>query len=120
MLGVLLLALADIALFGLSGMIVWVAQVIWIPAVAAGVINGLGHSWGTRPYRLKEDACNIHILTWPVLNLILGLFTAGEEWHNHHHHSQSSARFSRHWWQADWGYWYLRVLSALGLARVST
>src|SRR5262249_6397535 len=42
----------------------------------------------------------------------------GEELHNNHHAFPSSARFSMRAWEFDIGWAYLRVLSALGLARI--
>ena len=45
-LGVSLLAVIDLALFGVLGGAVWALQMIWIPFWAAGVVNGLGHWWG--------------------------------------------------------------------------
>ncbi|MCI0463413.1 MAG: transposase, partial [Gemmataceae bacterium] len=42
----------------------------------------------------------------------------GEELHNNHHAFASSARFSTQPWEFDIGWWYIRVLCALGLARV--
>jgi stearoyl-CoA desaturase (Delta-9 desaturase) len=116
-LGVLLLCLVDLALFGGLGLAVWVVQILWIPLMAAGVVNGLGHAWGTRPYWTGDAARNIHVFTWPVVNFFFGFLTAGEEWHNHHHYDQGAHRFSRRWWQVDWGYGYFRLLGRLGLAQ---
>ncbi|MCB1994838.1 MAG: transposase, partial [Rhodoferax sp.] len=42
----------------------------------------------------------------------------GEELHNNHHAFASSARFSSRWWELDIGWLYIRVLQAVGLARV--
>jgi len=46
-LGIVLMLVIDLVLFGLPGLTVWAAQMIWIPLFAAGVINGLGHWWDT-------------------------------------------------------------------------
>jgi stearoyl-CoA desaturase (delta-9 desaturase) len=44
-------------------------------------------------------------------------FTAwGENWHWNHHHYPASAKFSRHWWQVDVGWYVIRGLTATGLA----
>ncbi|HYR43655.1 MAG TPA: acyl-CoA desaturase, partial [Terriglobia bacterium] len=40
----------------------------------------------------------------------------GENWHGNHHASPASARFSRHWWQVDLGWYAIRALRAVGLA----
>jgi len=41
--GVALLAIVEFALFGLAGIAVFAVQMLCIPVLAAGVINGLGH-----------------------------------------------------------------------------
>jgi len=46
----------------------------------------------------------------------LQLTAWGENWHGNHHASPASARFSRHWWQVDIGWYMIRGLSAVGLA----
>ena len=42
----------------------------------------------------------------------------GEELHNNHHAYPTSARLSNKWYEFDIGWLYIRVLEALGLARV--
>jgi len=46
----------------------------------------------------------------------LQLTAWGENWHGNHHASPGSARFSRHWWQVDLGWYAIRALKAVGLA----
>ena len=108
-LGITLMALIDIALFGIAGLVLWAIQMVWIPFWAAGVINGIGHYWGYRNYETPDAARNI--LPW-------GLFIGGEELHSNHHAFPASARFSSKWWEFDLGWAYIRLLSLLGLARV--
>ena len=40
----------------------------------------------------------------------------GENWHGNHHAYPASAKFSRHWWQIDVGWYVIRGLHAVGLA----
>ncbi len=40
----------------------------------------------------------------------------GENWHGNHHAYPASAKFSRHWWQIDIGWYVIRGLQAVGLA----
>jgi stearoyl-CoA desaturase (delta-9 desaturase) len=40
----------------------------------------------------------------------------GENWHRNHHSQPGSARFGRHWWQTDIGWYAIRGLAAVGLA----
>jgi hypothetical protein len=42
----------------------------------------------------------------------------GEELHNNHHADPRSARFAVRWFEVDIGWVYIRILAALGLARV--
>jgi len=82
---------------------------MWIPFFAAGVINGLGHWWGYRNHDCPDASTNL--IPW-------GILIGGEELHNNHHAFASSARFSTQPWEFDIGWWYIRALRALGLARV--
>jgi stearoyl-CoA desaturase (delta-9 desaturase) len=50
MLGVSLLVVIDVLLFGAIGATVWAVQMLWIPITAAGIINGIGHWWGYRNF----------------------------------------------------------------------
>jgi stearoyl-CoA desaturase (delta-9 desaturase) len=75
-LGVTLLAITQIVLFGPAGLAIWAVQMLWIPFWAAGVINGVGHYWGYRNFEPKDSSTNI---------VNLGLVIGGEELHNNHH-----------------------------------
>jgi stearoyl-CoA desaturase (delta-9 desaturase) len=108
-LGVVLMLGIDVLLFGPIGLTVWAVQMLWIPVLAAGVINGIGHYWGYRNYESADAARNI--LPW-------GILIGGEELHNNHHAFPSSAKLSSKRWEFDIGWMYIRMLSALGLARV--
>jgi stearoyl-CoA desaturase (delta-9 desaturase) len=101
--------LADVALFGAAGIVVWAVQMVWIPFHAAGVINGLGHFWGYRNYDSADASRNI--APW-------GIFIGGEELHNNHHTYPTSARLSSKWFEIDVGWGYIRILETLGLATV--
>ncbi len=107
--GVGLLLVLDLLLFGVYGLTVWAVQMLWIPILAAGVVNGVGHYWGYRNFETTDAATNI--LPWGVL-------IGGEELHNNHHAFPSSARLSMRRWELDVGWLYIRSLSALRLARV--
>ncbi len=100
---------ADVLLFGVAGIAVWAVQMIWIPFFAAGVINGIGHFWGYRNYDSPDSSSNIS--PW-------GILIGGEELHNNHHTYPTSAKLSSKWYEFDLGWLYIRVLSALGLARI--
>ena len=110
-LGLFLMLAIDLALFGAWGLLVWGIQMIWIPFWAAGVINGLAHWWGYRNGKTKDYSRNIS----PI-----GIIVGGEELHNNHHLDPASPKFSRKSWEFDIGWFYIRILSLLGLAKVRT
>jgi stearoyl-CoA desaturase (delta-9 desaturase) len=107
--GVVLMAIIDIALFGIVGISVWAVQMMWIPITAAGIINGIGHYWGYRNYDCSDAATNI----FP-----LGILIGGEELHNNHHTFATSAKLSSKWYEFDLGWGYIRILETLRLAKV--
>jgi len=107
--GLGLMLFIDLLLFGPLGLTVWAVQLLWIPLWAAGVINGIGHFWGYRNYETRDASRNI--VPW-------GILIGGEELHNNHHAFSSSAKLANKWWELDIGWCYIRLLSALGLARV--
>lgn len=107
--GVSFLLVIDLALFGVLGLTLWAVQMLAIPVLAAGVVNGLGHFSGYRNFECKDASTNV--LPW-------GLVVGGEELHNNHHAFPSSARFSQQPWEIDLGWWYIRLLAKFGLARI--
>ncbi len=107
--GVAVLFVLDVLLFGLPGISIWGIQMLWIPFWAAGVINGIGHYWGYRNFECEDSSTNI--IPW-------GFWIGGEELHNNHHTFASSAKFSVKWWEFDLGWFYIRCLSFLRLAKV--
>lgn len=109
-LGYLLLLCILTAIFHGWGIVMWLAIVAWIPFWAAGVINGIGHYWGYRNSDTKD--CSRNIVPW-------GIIVGGEELHNNHHERPASARLSSRWFEFDIGWFYAKVLSYLGLARIN-
>jgi stearoyl-CoA desaturase (delta-9 desaturase) len=109
-LGLTLMGVIDVVLFGMvPGVLILVTQIIWIPFWAAGVINGIGHYWGYRHWSTPDASTNI---------VPLGILIGGEELHNNHHAHPTSARLSNKWYEFDIGWLYIRILEALGLAKV--
>jgi len=108
--GVTLMGLIDVALFGLvPGALIFVTQIAWIPFWAAGVINGIGHYFGYRNFDVGDASKNI---------VPFGILIGGEELHNNHHAYATSAKLSAKWYEFDIGWMYIRILEALGLATV--
>jgi stearoyl-CoA desaturase (delta-9 desaturase) len=108
-LGILLLFILNIILFGTVGIIIWSIQMMWTPIFAAGGINGVGHYWGYRNYNTNDDSTNMS----PV-----GIIIGGEELHNNHHAYPTAAKFSLRPWEFDIGWMYIKIFSAIGLCKV--
>jgi stearoyl-CoA desaturase (delta-9 desaturase) len=81
----------------------------WTPVMAAGVINGAAHFWGYRNFEVADASTNIS--PW-------GILIAGEELHNNHHTYPTSAKLSVKPYEFDIGWMYIRVMKAVGLAKV--
>ncbi len=108
-LGILLLFITNILLFGTVGIIIWSIQMMWTPIFAAGGINGAGHHWGYRNYNTNDDSTNMS----PV-----GIIIGGEELHNNHHAYPTAAKFSLRPWEFDIGWMYIKLFSFIKLCKV--
>jgi stearoyl-CoA desaturase (Delta-9 desaturase) len=108
-LGLLLMLLLNLFLFGIAwGLVAWSAMAVWIP-IFGNVINGIGHAIGYRNFDTKDESRNI---------VPFGIWIVGEELHNNHHADPRSAKFKAKWYEFDIGWVYIRLLSALRLAKV--
>ena len=108
-LGIMLMLLIDVLLFGWWGVLIWGIQMIWIPFWAAGVINGIGHWIGYKNGETKDYSRNIS--PW-------GIVIGGEELHNNHHLDPASARLSKNWYEFDIGWMWLSIFRFFKLARL--
>jgi len=108
-LGIRLMLIIDVLLFGPLGLTIWAVQMAWIPLTAAGIINGLGHYWGYRNFAAADASTNL--VPW-------GIIIGGEELHNNHHAYASSARLSSKWYEFDIGWMYIRLMQMSRLAKV--
>ncbi|WP_158904415.1 fatty acid desaturase [Burkholderia sp. L27(2015)] len=108
-LGISLMMIINIALFGAIGLTIWAIQMAWIPFWAAGVVNGLGHFWGYRNFNSEDASTNL--VPW-------GILIGGEELHNNHHTYATSAKLSNKWYEFDIGWMYIRALEICKLAKV--
>lgn len=73
----------------------------------SAAVNAIGHHFGRRPY--DNNAGN---LQW------LAFLTAGEGLHNNHHAKPTSARLSHRWYEIDPGWWLIKALTSMRLAKV--
>ena len=108
-LGIAILFLFNILIFGWIGAIIWGVQMIWIPFWAAGVVNGIGHWWGYRNGVTKDNSRNISPL---------GIIIGGEELHNNHHLHPASPKLSKRWFELDMGWIYIQLFKTFGLLKI--
>ena len=69
-------------------------------------INSLTHMVGRVRYRSGDGSRN---------SFVLAILCCGEGWHNNHHHYQSTANQGWYWWEIDFSYYTLVVLSWFGI-----
>lgn len=69
-------------------------------------INSLAHVIGKRRYETKDDSRN---------NFFLSLITMGEGWHNNHHYYAHSANQGFFWYEVDFSFYVLKILSIFGI-----
>ena len=108
-LGILIMLVVDLLLFGPWGLVVWGIQMIWIPFWAAGVVNGIAHWWGYRNGETKDRSRNIV----PV-DIIVG----GELLHNNHHLDPANPNLSRRWFEFDVGWMWFKIFEIFNLAKI--
>jgi stearoyl-CoA desaturase (delta-9 desaturase) len=108
-LGIGILFLFNVAVFGWPGALIWGIQMLWIPFWAAGVVNGIGHWWGYRNGETKDHSRNI--VPW-------GIVIGGEELHNNHHISPASPKLSQRRFEFDIGWLYIQLFQLLGLLKL--
>jgi stearoyl-CoA desaturase (delta-9 desaturase) len=58
--------------------------------------------WGGRRYKTADDSRN---------NFFIALWTGGEGWHNNHHHYMASVRQGFYWWEIDFSFYVLKMMS---------
>ena len=111
MVGILIMFACNALMFGLIGVTITTVQMLWIPLFAAGIINGVGHWGGYRNFDTKDASTNI--VPWGVL-------IGGEELHNNHHAFAASAKFSMRSWEFDIAWFYIQLMSFVGLAKIKS
>ncbi|WP_291863115.1 fatty acid desaturase [Bradyrhizobium sp.] len=90
----------SILMFGVFVRTVLVWHITW-------AVNSVTHVWGYRSYDTDEDSRN---------NIVVGLISNGEGWHNNHHADPRSARHGHRWWEMDNTWLTIRFLERIGLA----
>ena len=70
-------------------------------------INSICHIFGSVDYKSSDDSRN---------NLLFGILSHGEGWHNNHHAFPTSARHGLKWWQFDLSWLIIRGMQMTGMA----
>jgi stearoyl-CoA desaturase (delta-9 desaturase) len=102
----ILLAIACYAIAGWPGLVV---GFVWSTVVlyhCTFFINSLAHVHGNQRYVTGDDSRN---------NWWLAVITMGEGWHNNHHAYQRAARQGFRWYEVDFTFYILTVLSWTGI-----
>jgi stearoyl-CoA desaturase (Delta-9 desaturase) len=73
---------------------------------ATYTINSLAHRFGSRRFETKDDSRN---------NFFLALITLGEGWHNNHHYYCGTVRQGFRWYEIDFTFYLLKIMSWFGL-----
>ncbi len=110
-LGLVIFLALYILLFGLWGMVMWDINVLLITIVLFGAFAALTHIYGYRNFNTKD---NSHNLTR------MGILLNGEELHNNHHNNPASAKLSFSDKEFDLGWFYIKILLKLNLAKLRT
>ena len=71
-------------------------------------VNSVTHVWGYRNYETDDNSRN---------NILVGLWSNGEGWHNNHHADQRAAAHGHKWWEFDVTWLTIRALETVGLVK---
>lgn len=71
-------------------------------------VNSVTHVWGYKNYDTGDNSRN---------NILVGLWSNGEGWHNNHHADQRAAAHGHKWWEFDVTWLTIRFLEKLGLVK---
>lgn len=70
-------------------------------------VNSVTHRWGYQNYKTNENSRN---------NVLVGLLSNGEGWHNNHHAQPRAAAHGHKWWEFDVTYITIWLLARVHLA----
>merc|ERR1712232_1045021 len=70
-------------------------------------VNSVSHVWGFKDWNTPDNSMN---------NWLIGILAFGEGWHNNHHAFETSCRHGLRWWQLDVTWYFIKILSLVGLA----
>jgi stearoyl-CoA desaturase (delta-9 desaturase) len=100
------------AIFGIEYFFYGFVYPMVLNMVAGHLVNWYTHSnyiTNYRLYKTKDTSQN---------NVIIGLVTWGEGFHNTHHKYPGRANFSMRFWEIDVTYWFIKILEKLRLVKI--
>lgn len=113
LMGLVILTVFNLFMFGpLYGSIISLINFLVSPIFAVGGVNGFAHWFGYKNHNYHDNSRNLGFV-FPLNFLI-----CGELDHNNHHAHPTSCSFRHRWFEFDWGYFYINILSKLGLAQI--
>lgn len=80
-----------------------------IEIMSGWMVNAFGHAMGGRNFEMDDSSTNNHVVAWLVF---------GEGFQNNHDCFATSAKFSYHWWELDFGYGLCVILEKLGFVDI--
>lgn len=113
--------------------IVWLDKYHWVPALVFAIILGmfgfpaLVYGYAVATFFLGHGTWTINSLTHIIgkprfdagdeskNNWFLAIITMGEGWHNNHHYYRHSANQGFYWYEYDFTYYILKLMSFVGL-----
>jgi stearoyl-CoA desaturase (delta-9 desaturase) len=107
-LGVVLLLVINIMLFGWLGIIVWFIHLFAVNFLIITTITVFGHSVGGRNFDLGDLTRNV---------VPVGILCVGEELHNNHHKDSRLCNMAINKNEFDLGFFYLQLLNQFGLVQ---
>lgn len=112
-LGMVLMLIINVLLFGRIGIICWLCQISISPLIANAYTTGILHWGGGYQHEDCKDASRNHI--YPGLSL----FIVGDQLHSNHHALPRALKLSCKWYEFDLSWVYIRILWSLGLLKPS-
>lgn len=119
-LGIGIALVAQLILFGIPALAIWALQMMVMPVVAAGFINGIAHVIGYQTYKDGDIGNDGKVLTriGDARNVPTYIIAVGEEFHNNHHAYQDRYKFSHKWYEFDVAGTFIELLTWIGFAWV--
>lgn len=113
--------------------LVWIDKYYWFPPLSLAIVLGffgydvLVYGYAVATFLLGHGTWTINSLTHVIgkkrfesgddskNHWFLAIITMGEGWHNNHHYYRHTANQGFYWWEYDFSYYILKMMSWVGL-----